>query len=273
LVWSEFISKIPIIKCNKYRFIASVFADIVKNNGKVARAGSCLRTAGAVPDRERADEEEVTMIAVRVAMKFTNEPLKRTPVVLKMDAEDRETEPVLTDRAGIARFDLPPGSGKVLVSGVERFHGRLDGEILVALWSITEAANDSTGTPGEFPSGSNAYPGMTTRSVEVHGRTVLTDSEGYLVNPVDWSEDFARTQAAREGLDLGAEHWEVIRFLRAQYAEHGQQPSVRDMIRHFRKVWDPERGSNRYLHRLFPVGGPQKQGNRLAGLLRTKGEH
>ncbi len=213
------------------------------------------------------------MIAVRVEMKFTNEPLKRTPVVLKMDAADQATAPVLTDRSGIARFDLPPGSGKVLVSGVERYHGRLDGEIRVALWSITEAANDSTGTPGEFPSGSNAYPGMTTRAVEVDGHPVLTDGEGYLVNPADWSEAFVRTLAAQEGLALTAEHWEVIRFLRAQYAEHGQQASVRDMIRHFRQVWDPERGSNRYLHRLFPFGGPQKQGNRLAGLLRTKGEH
>jgi tRNA 2-thiouridine synthesizing protein E len=45
------------------------------------------------------------------------------------------------------------------------------------------------------------------------------------------------------------------------------------MIKHFRGVWDKERGSNRYLHHLFPRGGPQKQGNRLAGLLRTKGEH
>jgi tRNA 2-thiouridine synthesizing protein E len=45
------------------------------------------------------------------------------------------------------------------------------------------------------------------------------------------------------------------------------------MIRHFRKLWGEERGSSRYLHRLFPRGGPQKQGNRLAGLLRTKGEH
>ena len=213
------------------------------------------------------------MIAVRVEMKFTSEPLKRTPVVLKMDADEQPTPPVLTDRTGIARFDLPPGSGKVLVSGVERYHGRLDGEIVVALWSITESANDSTGTPGEFPSGSNAYPGMTTRTLEVNGCSILTDGEGYLVNPADWSEEFARVQAAREGLQLGAEQWEVIRFLRAQYAEHGEQASVRDMIRHFRRVWDPERGSNRYLHRLFPVGGPQKQGNRLAGLLRTKGEH
>lgn len=213
------------------------------------------------------------MIAVRVAMKFTNEPMKRTPVVLQMDADDRVVGPVLTDRAGVALFDLPPASGKVLVSGVERFHGRLDGEILVNLWSITQSADNSTGAPGAFPAGSNAYPGMTTRSVQVSGREILTDSEGYLVDPAEWSEAFAKALAQREGLVLGAEHWEVIRFLREHYARRGAQASVRDMIRHFRRVWGAQRGSNGYLHRLFPRGGPQKQGNRLAGLLRTKGEH
>ena len=49
--------------------------------------------------------------------------------------------------------------------------------------------------------------------------------------------------------------------------------TVRDMIRHFRRVWGAEKGANRYWHKLFPRGGPQKQGNRLTGLLRTKGEH
>ena len=48
---------------------------------------------------------------------------------------------------------------------------------------------------------------------------------------------------------------------------------MRDMIKHFSKIWGKERGSNHYLHQIFPHGGPQKQGNRLAGLLRTKGEH
>lgn len=213
------------------------------------------------------------MISVRVAMKFGREPLKRTPVVLQMDVSAEPVGPVLTDRAGVAVFDLPPGSGKVLVSGVERFHGRLAGEISIELWSITQSPADSTGSPGVFPAGSNAYPGMTTQVVEVDGQDVLTDSEGYLVDPADWTEAFARTLADREGLKLGTEHWEVIRFLREHYAHHGSQASVRDMIRHFRKVWDAERGSNRHLHRLFPRGGPQKQGNRLAGLLRTKGEH
>ena len=213
------------------------------------------------------------MIAVRVCMKVTNEPLKRTPVVLQIDADGSETAPVLTDRAGVARFELPPASGKVLVSGVERFHGRLAGEILVDLWSITQSGNDSAGMPGEFPAGSNAYPGMTTCSVRVGDRDVLTDGEGYLVDPADWSEGFARAQAGLEGLDLHAEHWEVIRLLRDRYANRGTQATVRDMIRHFRQVWGAEKGTSGYLHKLFPRGGPQKQGNRLAGLLRTKGEH
>ena len=65
----------------------------------------------------------------------------------------------------------------------------------------------------------------------------------------------------------------MLRYQREYYARHGVQASVRDMIRHFRRVWGADKCSNRYLHQLFPRGGPQKQGNRLAGLLRTKGEH
>jgi tRNA 2-thiouridine synthesizing protein E len=107
----------------------------------------------------------------------------------------------------------------------------------------------------------------------VHGREIATDAEGYLLDRSLWSEDFARTQAAREGLVLTPEHWQVIRFLREHFERHGVQAQVRVMIRHFREVWGPERGNNHSLHDLFPAGGPQKQGNRLAGLLRTKGEH
>ncbi|BCU05346.1 hypothetical protein Atep_00230 [Allochromatium tepidum] len=61
--------------------------------------------------------------------------------------------------------------------------------------------------------------------------------------------------------------------MREHFARHGAQATVRDMIAHFKRLWGAEDGGNRGLHRLFPRGGPQKQGNRLAGLLRTKGEH
>ena len=73
------------------------------------------------------------------------------------------------------------------------------------------------------------------RTVMAAGRAIPTDSEGYLLNLGDWSEDFAQALAREEGLELTPEHWEVIRFLRQHYHEHGVQAQVRVMIRHFTK--------------------------------------
>ncbi len=212
------------------------------------------------------------MLCVNVTMKFTNQPLKRTPVELILDASGERVGPVPTDRAGKACFDMPASSGKIMVAGVERYQGRLDGEIDIGLWSLTETGAGSEGSAGTM-GGSTAYPGMATRSIVINGEKILTDSEGYLVNPDDWSEAFVREQAKQERLELNSEHWEIIRFQRDWFAKNAKQATVRDMIKHFRELWGKEKGSNHYLHQIFPRGGPQKQGNRLAGLLRTKGEH
>ena len=107
----------------------------------------------------------------------------------------------------------------------------------------------------------------------VDGKPIEIDTEGYILNLDEWSEAFAIARAQEEGLELTDEHWQVIRYLRDYYQEHGVQAQVRVMIKHFTELWGAEKGSNHYLHELFPIGGPQKQGNRLAGLLRTKGEH
>lgn len=109
--------------------------------------------------------------------------------------------------------------------------------------------------------------------LEVNGKPIPTDEEGYIREFGDWSEDYAIALAEREGLELNAEHWEVIRFIRDYHEEHGIQAQVREMIKYFTKQWGPERGNNHYLHEIFPKGGPQKQGNRLAGLHRPRGEH
>ncbi len=111
------------------------------------------------------------------------------------------------------------------------------------------------------------------RVLRVGNRAIETDHEGYIQNMDDWSEDFVHALAAQEDLTLTDEHWQVIRFIRDYYAEHQVQGQVRDMIKHFQVLWGPERGNNHHLHDLFPKGGPQKQGNRLAGIRRTKGEH
>ena len=113
----------------------------------------------------------------------------------------------------------------------------------------------------------------TPHTVHVNGCAIATDVEGYLKNTEDWTEDFARAQAEAEHLQLTEAHWQVIAFLREYFEEHRVQAQVRAMIWHFAKAWGPEFGNNHHLHTLFPIGGPQKQGNRLAGLLKTKGEH
>ena len=149
-----------------------------------------------------------------------------------------------------------------------------DGTSEISFWSPTNAATVvEHGAPGGKETGSTAYPGMQTRRLDVNGHLIEVDSEGYLVNLGDWSEAFVRAEAEAEGLALTDEHWEVVRFLRDFYERRQVQANVREIIKHFRSVWGKERGSNRHLHAIFPRGGPQKQGNRLAGLLRTKGEH
>ena len=117
------------------------------------------------------------------------------------------------------------------------------------------------------------YPNVQTKSLLINGKEILTDSEGYIFNMDDWSDDFVRAQAKAEGLELTDEHWAVVYFLRDYFEKHRVQCEVRKMVKHFKTIWEPEKSSSTYLHRIFPRGGPQKQGNRLAGLLRTKGEH
>ncbi|MES9899452.1 MAG: TusE/DsrC/DsvC family sulfur relay protein [Sedimenticola sp.] len=109
--------------------------------------------------------------------------------------------------------------------------------------------------------------------VDVNGRQVATDQEGYIQNMDDWSEEYALALAKKESLELTQDHWDVIYFIREAYERNRVQAQVRDMIKHFKKAWGKERGNNHYLHDIFPKGGPQKQGNRMAGIRKTKGEH
>ena len=117
------------------------------------------------------------------------------------------------------------------------------------------------------------YPNMQNFTMDVNGNDILCDGEGYLLDLEAWSKDYVYASVAREQLELSDEHWQVIYFIRNFYEEHGVQAPVRDMIKHFKKTWGKEKGNSRYLHQIFPKGGPQKQGNRLAGVRKPKGEH
>ena len=51
-------------------------------------------------------------------------------------------------------------------------------------------------------------------TIEVAGKTIEVDEEGYLVDRNDWNEEVAKVMATADDCDLSDNHWEVIYFLR-----------------------------------------------------------
>jgi tRNA 2-thiouridine synthesizing protein E len=54
------------------------------------------------------------------------------------------------------------------------------------------------------------------------------DARGFLLDPAQWSEEYAVLMARRLGMarGLGPQHWHVIRFLRESFARDGEVPTV-----------------------------------------------
>ena len=107
-------------------------------------------------------------------------------------------------------------------------------------------------------------------AIDVNGKSVETDEEGYLVNLADWNEEVAKILASQDGLDLTDNHWEVITFLREYYDEYQIAPAVRVLTKAIGKKLGPEKGNSKYLYELFPYG-PAKQACRFAGLPKPTG--
>ena len=93
------------------------------------------------------------------------------------------------------------------------------------------------------------------------------DGEGYLVEPADWNEGVARLLAAEAGLDLGADHWDVIRFMRAYYEEHRIAADARHAIKHL--ALRHGAAARNKLFELFPYGYVG-QACRIAGMKRPR---
>jgi len=107
-------------------------------------------------------------------------------------------------------------------------------------------------------------------AIEVAGKTIETDEDGYLVNVDDWSKDVADELAKDEELDMTESHWEVIDFLREYYEEYKIAPMIRILTKAIGKKLGPEKGNTKYLYQLYP-GGPAKQACKIAGLPKPTG--
>jgi TusE/DsrC/DsvC family sulfur relay protein len=57
--------------------------------------------------------------------------------------------------------------------------------------------------------------------------TVHVDAEGFLTEYEEWDERLATDLALQIGITLTDAHWQVIRFLRQDYADEGETATLR----------------------------------------------
>jgi len=101
-------------------------------------------------------------------------------------------------------------------------------------------------------------------SLNVDGREIEVDEDGFIVNFEDWSEEVARAIAAIDGVHtLTDDHWKVINYLRDYYRQFQIAPMIRKLCK--------ETGFTlKYIYELFP-SGPAKEACRVAGLPKPTG--
>jgi len=102
--------------------------------------------------------------------------------------------------------------------------------------------------------------------LEIAGKVLPIDDEGYLVDPADWSESVAVELARREDIALTHAHWAVIGFMRDYYEQHRIAPDARFVLKFLAETRGAERNE---LFRLFPYGYV-KQACKIAGMRKPR---
>jgi tRNA 2-thiouridine synthesizing protein E len=101
--------------------------------------------------------------------------------------------------------------------------------------------------------------------IEINGREVALDKEGYLVQLADWDEDVATSLASQEQITLGPAHWEIINLLRVFYNRHQISPANRALVNLVKRDLGFDKGKSIYLMKLFR-GSPAKTASKISGL-------
>jgi dissimilatory sulfite reductase related protein len=96
------------------------------------------------------------------------------------------------------------------------------------------------------------------------GKIVQVNSEGFLVDPREWTEEMASEIAKSVGIEeLNVEQLQVVKVMRAEYEANGEAPNVRALG----KVSGIP---IKRLYELFPKG-PAKTAAKIAGVPKPSG--
>ncbi|MCP4305350.1 MAG: TusE/DsrC/DsvC family sulfur relay protein [bacterium] len=97
----------------------------------------------------------------------------------------------------------------------------------------------------------------------IAGAEVTVDEEGFMTEYEQWNEEIAAALATNIGIELGEDHWQVIKFLREDYKEQGETPMLR-------RVSNVGGVSTKELFQLFPKK-PAKKMSYIAGVPKPHG--
>ena len=103
------------------------------------------------------------------------------------------------------------------------------------------------------------------KNLEIAGREIPLDKEGFLRNLDDWTPDVAAALARTEGIELTEAHWEILSLLQAFYREFELSPAMRPLVKYVGQHLGADKGKSIYLMQLFPPS-PAKVGSKIAGL-------
>jgi tRNA 2-thiouridine synthesizing protein E len=106
-------------------------------------------------------------------------------------------------------------------------------------------------------------------AIQIEGRTIDIDDEGYLVDPGEWTESVAEELARRENLKLDRLHWQVIEFMRGYLEQRQIAPDARYVIRHLADEVGLGEEARTKLFELFPYGYV-RQACKIAGMRRPR---
>ncbi len=101
-------------------------------------------------------------------------------------------------------------------------------------------------------------------TLEIEGRILEVDGDGFLSNPAIWNEELAAAIARHDGIaEMSEKHWAIVRIIRANWEEKGMAPMIR-------VICQSTGVKLREIYELFPLG-PARGACRVAGLPKPDG--
>lgn len=100
--------------------------------------------------------------------------------------------------------------------------------------------------------------------LDVNGKQIEVDEDGFILNPEDWTPEVAEAFAKTESVpELTEKHWHVVNYLNNYFKTNGIAPMIRKMCK--------DTGVPlKEIYELFP-SGPAKGACKIAGLPKPTG--